>query len=724
MRRLIFVGGWLAVAACESTGDTADRIEVDAGAVADAGEHDAGGRDAGRADAAACVPSGCPLDACGAHDDGCGATLQCTGGCACADFLTDCPERPCERAVGCADGGCVYAPVSCGEQTCACRSASCDDSTPRACGEAACPGQFCDPAPFLDGAVLRFANACIADVRAPCGTCDLGLRVCDAEAGVVCEDVALPGIDPARAECDATRATSTFVFLDDEYPGDDADGSRERPFADLDAALAAAAQRNAAAIVIGGSPVFERPLVLRDGISLLGGYSRRPAYQRDPIQRPRWVVGAEHVADGRLVGVLAADVTRPTLLQGVAVETASLADLPAQGAGATNHAVFAIRAPGLALVDVRAVAGDAGHGADGARGQDATAPEPRGAADGEGPSADRMPTDAWLYRSATADCAGMPPPPLEPGRGGTPEICPGDEPQPPLTGGDGGRSAAPGSDAQPEPGRSGADGTPGGAAGPCEDRRCTGADGPRPEDDPPPGATGADAPPYTVQDGRFVPRGHGARGVRGPSGHPGGGGGAGAAYVARVERANVPGGAWLCGHALPGAGGGAGGCGGEGGGGGHPGGFSFGLFVADSPGLRVEGGSFGAGRGGDGGDGNRGGRGWGEGGQGGAAAALRTQDHRDTIEALFCVLDAQDPAPFVECRDDVNRHLELWARAASNGGGGRGSGGRDGAHGGAGAGGSSVAIYCHGAGVRVADAAAAPGEPGAGGEPVASFGCE
>lgn len=708
----------------------------DAGTEADARADAAGREPDASPDAGSCVPERCPANACGAFDDGCGTMIQCTDGCACTDFLSDCPQLPCERAVGCEAGRCAYAPTTCSDAACRCPGAECDEATPRPCGEEACPAQFCDSAPYLEGATLRYANACIADVTAPCGTCDLGLRACDPETSdpetsVICRDVPLPGVDPALVECDSTRATSTFVFVDDEYPGADADGSRERPFADLEAALTAAAQRNARAVVVSGSPVIEGPLVLRDGISILGGYARRPSYQRDPLRRPRWVVGAEHVADGRLVGVEAIDITQATVLQGIAVETGSLADQPRAGPGAVNHAVLAVRAPGLLVVDVVAVAGDAGHGGNGARGADAprAGEHVRGAPPGGETDPDRLAHDAWLGVSRDAACADLPPAPFPPGLGGTPTLCPGDEPQPPLAGGSGGQSSLPpaaGAAWIAEPGEAGADGTPGGVAGDCHDRICDGANGaPVDGEAPPAGASGTDAVPLHLEDGRFVPRGKGARGLRGTSGHPGGGGAAGSGYAGQIAGATRDVSGWLCGRGLAGSGGGAGGCGGEGGEGGHPGGFSFGLLVADSPGLRVEGGSYTAGRGGDGGAGARGGRG-NEGGPGAEATTISRNAYRAAIESLLCDPAEPDLERRARCQQEVDTYLRAWEEAARPGAGGHGSHGGTGATGGAGAGGSSIAIYCHGAGAQVIGAIGLPGAPGAGGTPdaIERTGCE
>jgi hypothetical protein len=652
-------------------GDAADVGEAEAEAE-DAfdgdrdGEADAEPDDGSEADAPddACVPATCGDFAapCGTYDDGCGGTITCTGGCACREdtWRTDCPERPCEVSSGCADGVCEYEPVICGDVACACRTGSCSDEDLRSCGDVVCADRFCDPSPYRERGVLRFRNECLDTAEAPCGLCDLGLRTCSRGA-FVCHDVEIPGLDTSRVECDSALAGSTFVYLDVGYAGGRADGSRDRPFPTWAAALAAALARNARGIVIGGTPVFTDPLVVSDGVSVLGGYEPWPSWVRDDTYRPTWRVGAERAADGRLVGALAEGITLPTALVNVNVRTADATPAAVGAAGTTNYGIAVRRSSALSLIRVRAEPGEGGAGGTGRPGTDGPPGTPGLRGGTSVCSVDSGTCTSFTARSAlggaevpSASCPAGVDPAGSGGAGGdstyfSPFRIEGFAGQP-GEGDGGGAGGAAGNLSSYTSGRPGGVGAAASAAPPAQGAHATPAGG--------------------VVLGWLDLRGIGELGMGGAGGAGGGGGGGGDGSVSFASPVS-------CSTGAGGGSGGAGGCGGGGGNGGLPGGWSVGLFVADSTGLRLRESEFHGGAGGDGGAGGLGGGG-GYGGAGGYGGTV-------TPGSSTCAACSSD---------------RCWG-ALQGGMGGRGGAGQPGGQGGVGAGGSSVGAYCSGAAVLI-----------------------
>lgn len=369
---------------------------ADAGQEGDGGVTD-GAVTADGSDGQACTPRTCAAtDQCGSYDDGCGGTLDCRAACKCTadDFDTTCPPRPCEVAAGCQGGECQYAPVRCGatgaEQACAPVACAGDDCGPIAttagdtqglypCGGAVCKGvtAYCDPHAGVQGGKVVYENRCVAPPRSGCGTCELGLRTCDAASDRFrCAEPSVPVSEGGgTVECDSAAAASTFIYVDAQYTAGGSDGSRQRPYTSYLAALGAAEARNARGIVIAGSPTFTEPLVVKSGISVYGGFEASPGFQPNRAQRPRWVVPATAANGNRLIGATARDIVDGTVLYHLDIETEDAAG-NSGGQGISNIAFWVENATALQLEEVHVRAGRGGAGADGADGRSGDAGTP------------------------------------------------------------------------------------------------------------------------------------------------------------------------------------------------------------------------------------------------------------------------------------------------------------------------------------------------------------
>jgi hypothetical protein len=125
--------------------------------------------------------------------------------------------------------------------------------------------------------------------------------------------------------------------------------------------------RNGLGIVVGGSPTFTAPLVVRSGVSIFGGFQGHPGWQRDLSQRPFWDVPTSAASGARLVGASATDVVDPTVISHVRVRTAGFGTASTTTAR-SNVAFLALRSPGLQLVDVILEAGKGENGLAGVNG--------------------------------------------------------------------------------------------------------------------------------------------------------------------------------------------------------------------------------------------------------------------------------------------------------------------------------------------------------------------
>lgn len=374
----------------------------------DGGNPDDGGQQTGDAgqDGGNCTPQNCDQTAgCGTYDDGCGGSVTCTQTCGCTEgnFETACAPKPCQTVTGCSPtGSCEYSPVTCGAATCApaaCAGAGCDEvcttdtCTDRLypCGSGVCAtvAEYCDPRPTISGTSVVYANVCVGPPTRGCGTCDLGVRACDSgDDRFTCNQPPNPVVAAGgTVECDSTLTGATYVYLDTNYTGGGNDGSKAKPFTTYSAALASAQSRSARGIVIAGSPVFQEPLVISDGISLYGGYGASPRFDPDRNHRPKWDIGTTHLNAGtnQLVGATAQDVTNGTVLFHLEIKTAEVTTTDANGNGASSIALVARNSPGLELDQMVLSAGKGAAGANGAAGTPGGAANNGGAAVGRNP---------------------------------------------------------------------------------------------------------------------------------------------------------------------------------------------------------------------------------------------------------------------------------------------------------------------------------------------------
>lgn len=662
---------------CGSASSEPEPPEADAGVDA----ADDASTDVDQPDASPCVPKICAdTEQCGTYEDGCGGTIACDASCVCTpnDFERTCPPRPCEVVAGCTDSRCMYAPVTCGEAGAekACVPVDCsgdgcgnvatapgEEQKLYPCGGKVCAEttQYCDPTPKASGGTVVFENRCVSRPVVTCGACDLGVASCDTSSDrYVCNDIPQPVLDVGSTEeCDSTVVGSTFVFLDVEYTGGSSDGSRERPYTSYGAAIGAALSRNARGIVIAGSPVFTEPMQIADGVSVYGGFQGAPSWIPDRALRPRWEVPASAASGTKLVGAVAKNVTKRTVLYHLRIETQDVTAAE-QGQGVSNVALWVEESKGLVLDDVLVQAGAAGNGIDGTNGaQGDTGAAAVGSTPGEAGASCQTTCDVTRCNDAAKNPSNPAPPASNTkacGAGGQLD-------------GDYGLGAVAGN-----PSRASCQGEPaalaGGAAGQdsitwaCSVEQPatsggTGRDGAA-------GSPGADA--FVAElvgiEGANIPVRARRDGTDGGRGEWGSGGGAGGSHsigcVPRPNRGGVGGGA------------GGPGCGGTRGTGGGGGGVSIGMAVVGASGnVEVRRSTIRGGLGGKGGAAGAGGHG-GTGAEGAEGAPGTIGD--DTSES---------------------------ARPGKGGKGGKGGTGGRGGHGSGGAGGSSFGVFCTSAAMSI-----------------------
>jgi hypothetical protein len=540
------------------------------------------------------TPDTCGTDECGMVDDGCGGMVDC-GACTCTDtnFETFCPSMPCAVATGCDENAeCVYAPTECGGQACDCPDDNCDDTSLRDCRDAGaltCPAFHCDPSPSTDndgntvyanvcvepdGAICDFTNLCVQGAcsgntceEADCGICNLGYWDCRLdELTPTCFDIPAPLDDASQINCNDNSAQSTFIYVD-HVSGADAQGagSRAQPFASLAAAMTAAENRGAKGIIIRDGLTITDRLVVKNGISLYGGFTGAPDWKLTPAGVLNVNVSAP-VGQGNIVAVQAHDITDRTVLFRVRVQSANATE-----SGASSYGIHAMNAAGLVLEQSQVRAGNGALGTGGTNGANGRNGSP-GAPGIIGTNNDVFNGGA---PGVNPDCptanGGLG------GRGGFGINIPGTRGSNAAAGASGGNGGSPGQNGQNGqsqlifnlPGSNGAGGV----------------------------AT------YSVTNGFWYNDGDGANGDNGLNGRGGGGGGGGGSGFSVTGIRNGGGG----------GGGASGGCAGSAGTRGLAGGGSFGIFAIDSTGLEVINSIVESGRGGNGGRG-------GTGGDGGASA--------------------------------------------------------------------------------------------------------
>ncbi|MBK7862585.1 MAG: hypothetical protein IPJ65_29050 [Archangiaceae bacterium] len=569
----LFIAGCAGPAGTPFDGGAGGTASAGGGAGGSAGGSSATG--GGLGGGAQCTPLTCQTAGlnCGTGNDGCGGTLNC-GACACtpSTFATDCPSKPCQVATGCTDNTCLYEPVTCAFERCdACTGqdgGACGDTDRRACG-AGCPADFCDPSPSMSEGRLSFANRCVARADVRCGVCDLGGLACVADAGVACQGVTLTGINPQFIECNGGSPSATVLFVDPTFTGSSHTGAKDAPFLTLSEALSAAAVRSSRAIIVGGSPTFAGPLVLSNGVSILGGFTGYPTWVRDLSRRPTVATSTASLTSGQLVGLIARDIITATELSNFDVETAAFVST-APGDGASNIGAQVTNASALTLRGVKLKVGNAQGGAGGT---------PAAAASGSVP----VSQVGQNARSNNQGCSQSFN--LQPAQGGVAQspTCSSGLPASGGLGGDGATVVKVPNSGVSYFTQGGA--APTGAQGGLADFRSN-TFFPGPGGDGAPWSMAATfgssaSPSVTWLSDLPVAQG---RGGVGTSGSPGRGGGGGSGGFTSESLTNPS----VCRVGAGGGAGGAGGCGGNAGGGGFPGGWAIGLAVSSSSGLTLD----------------------------------------------------------------------------------------------------------------------------------------
>ncbi len=402
------------------------------------------------------------------------------------------------------------------------------------------------------------------------------------EAGCVSQGADLPDDAFTDENCDGIDGdVSKAVFV--AVTGDDTNaGTMDKPLLTLDAALARAVADGKRDVYV-STGMYDAHVTLVDGVSIYGGYVATEGWKRSATALV--TLTASVVANGRVVAVEGANITTPTTLDRLVIQTPD-----ATGPGVSNYAMYCNTCTGVTLKNSTLTAGAGGPGVAGALGT---------------PGMNGVPGSPGMNGSCdTANGTGGPPGVL---------ACDGLD----VSGGRGG-------DGGPEGTHNGMNGVMGkngggtgglpgngcdsGCFGPCT---ATGGGAGIPAAAVGSGGNGSGGLGGMVMNGFWL-GGVGANGFSGPHGKGGGGGGGGGGHG---------GGAVIEGGGNGGGGGGSGGCGGAFGKGGGPGGGSFGLFLVGSTGFVMTTATVSSGKGGNGGPGGDGGKGGDPGGLGSGAIA-------------------------------------------------------------------------------------------------------
>lgn len=467
-----------------------------------------------------------------------------------------------------------------------------------------------------------------------CGPCGLGAASCNEDDELSCTTPQVPGLE--SLSCDA------IIYVDKGAAGGLEQGTRREPFVTLTQALDAIGQDETKTLVLLTSegPLSEDIIVVPDGVSMVGGYSRDWLYSS--TAKTTLDAGAfdtNSLSTHKALRVVGA--TKPMLLEGLDLRMRSADNSYRTTVGISLESV---QGP-LVLDRVEVLAGRGSSGSNGVVGADG-----RNGVPGDD-------AGAFVRREFPA-----------PGSGNSPAIlaeCPM------SVGGDGGFGGSPpsadqgGQATSPTAGQRSPLGAVGGQSGAQNISR----DG-QPGSDGSKGADGADGGNSNPVDAQGVLRfsfianpgsGHspffaglfGVSGRDGDDGVGGGGGGGGEWWEDGLAQDEYPGGS--------GGSGGHGGCGGAGGTGGEGGGSSLALAVYDSPAVVIRRSKFEGGLAGDGGNGAMGGR--------GGIGAVGGEGTKDT-------------------------QFPQVTLANLGGDGGRGGDGGDGGMGGGGNGGHSIGALC------------------------------
>lgn len=603
-----------------------------------------------------CVDGVCCDTACSAACEACdlaGAEGTCLPVPSGSDPGDECPAEPpstCGRTGSCSGTqscelypqGTVCAPASCASTTSLSLPDLCDGAG--ACvdgGVVSCFPYTCDPAGSCRTSCASNADCAREHYCDPAGA-----------ACVPCSAADEPDLGFVDSNCDGVDGDALNAIFVDALIGNDLKlGDRTTPLRTLAAAIEFAASFDPAKDVYVSRGPYDETVVLRDGVSLFGGYDFANGWRRS-IDSPSAILSPT------ATGVLGAGLTQPLELQLLTIRTAGASGTSAGGDGLSSIGVLIVNSPGavtLRAVDVSAADGSAG--ADGGVGAAGAAGVNGGNAAGTGAGA------------AGFSSCGAPGGAGGPGVSGTVAGRPGSS----GTQAAGGGTGAPGGD--------------GGAAGTCSLTSSS---------------NGGTAPALTTAGGAGQPGASGLPGFffgsfggagdylppPGGDGLPGlpGGGGGGGGSGGGTASGTIGSFCTNCVSIASGAGGGGGGggCGGGGGRGGRGGGGSFAIaaiasnVVVEQSRLATANG----GRGGDGGDGAGGGSG-GAAGSGAPGATLSNS-----------------------C---ATRSGGAGARGSAGGQGGLGGGGAGGT------GGASACVIYTGAQPALSETPCAFGQAGAGG---------
>lgn len=425
-----------------------------------------------------------------------------------------------------------------------------------------------------------------------CGPCGVGSSSCDVDGTLSCTQPQIPDIE--------SLACNKILYVDQGALGGLEQGTRSEPYTTLSDALslAGADPDRRLVLITQEGPLEEGFLVVPDGVSIVGGYTRAWTYTQEKTRLIAGGLDPETSSNEHYKAMAISQTTQPMLLEGLKIEMSA-----AEGTGRNAIAITVDTASDLLFdrMDVTAgrgsdgaPGGSGGSGLDGVSGEDADdrvtpnqpAPDP----------ADNIQTVAMCPDGIGGDGGlGGTSPTISAQVFGYPVASQRGEDSP--LGGLGGLS---GDDQFREVGAPGGAGAQGDA----------GESGSLPD---PLRNDGSVSLSFRVLPGLGLRFGgmDGADGLVGATGQ-GGGGGGGASWFTRRNSSNnlveYPGGS--------GGGGGHGGCGGQPGEGGTGAGSSVGLLVRNSPNLRIRRSSITAGEGGTGGQGGLGGLG-GQGGAGG-----------------------------------------------------------------------------------------------------------
>ncbi len=416
---------------------------------------------------------------------------------------------------------------------------------------------------------------CAYDHATPlCQAGDCAMGVCDAGQVDLNEDVVdgceyacevveeaapgyvdLPDDDLVDADCDGLDGEwqrAVFVTPDGVDSGND-DGAWDYPFGSINAAIEFADTFTPARMVLVAAGTYVGQIVLRDGVTVAGGYS--PAdWTHDPSKHKTVVIADSLEPSGAIRGVVGDGIVSLTRLSGMTVRTASN---PAPG-GSTQAMWLRNCGPALDVSGNRLEPGDGGAGLDGTSGAD-------GLAGVDGAPGQTGGSENWWNPQIT----------VLGGEGGE-HLC---DAGADTTGGPGGAAGwgdDPTFDGEKDAkaGQPSVAGAPGGPAGGTKENGETGGFG----EDGQPGDDGAGGGADGTVDvaGNWWPAagGGGTEGTNGGGAGGGGGGGGGMSTDGLI----CP---FICEHAHGGGGGGggSGGCGGTSATSGGGGGGAFGVVV-------------------------------------------------------------------------------------------------------------------------------------------------